>query len=180
LNSDGTNWWAPNLAGLHAMLGSAGFEPYQTILAGGRACVHSRRVERPWDREWADAIKFGELPPDHPLASLLEDAGAVHEQTTATGSAPGDGDTADESAVPGERSSHAEQLLSRLLAQALAAQSQQALHLQQLLARCRAENADLAARAHWLEEQSRAARQALAAVERGRVLRILRWLRRAK
>jgi BMFP domain-containing protein YqiC len=54
------------------------------------------------------------------------------------------------------------------------------LHAQQELAACRARIADLEARSQWLEGQSSDARRALAAVENGRVLRILRRLSRAR
>jgi conjugal transfer/entry exclusion protein len=75
---------------------------------------------------------------------------------------------------------HADQVLSQLLAQALTTQSQQMLQLQQVLAQRDARIADLEARAGWLEEQSREARRALAAVENGRVMRLLRRFRRSR
>ncbi|MBK9714136.1 MAG: class I SAM-dependent methyltransferase [Kouleothrix sp.] len=54
----------------------------------------------------------------------------------------------------------------------------QAEDLRRRLAQREAQLADLEARAGWLEEQSRAARRALAAVEQGRAMRLLRWLTR--
>jgi FkbM family methyltransferase len=62
--------------------------------------------------------------------------------------------------------------------QALAFSSQNELivHLQQMLHQRDQHIADLEARARWLNEQSQAAHKALAAVENGRLMRILRWL----
>ena len=41
------NWWGPNLAGLEAMVRSAGFEVERSRLVGGRGLVVGRRVEDP-------------------------------------------------------------------------------------------------------------------------------------
>jgi tRNA (mo5U34)-methyltransferase len=164
LNQDSTSWWSPNVAALQAMLRSVGLDPYQTIPNGTRAYVHCLRHEQPALEEWADTSLLGASQAPQPAQSAAKNGAAE----------------------PGERlaarqaNTQSDQGITHLLAQALAAQSQQALHLQQLLAQSRTENADLVARAHWLEEQSRAARQALAAVEQGRVLRILRRLSRAR
>jgi tRNA (mo5U34)-methyltransferase len=87
-NDDGSNWWAPNLAGLHAMLRSSGFLPEQTSSAGDRACVHCRRVEQPRLYEWADTLKFDSLPPDHPAARLLEQAGVLEAYAVGEGETP--------------------------------------------------------------------------------------------
>ncbi len=54
-----------------------------------------------------------------------------------------------------------------------------AKQLRLLLAQRDAEIADLKRRAAWLEQQARDARRMLAAVENGRVMRILRWLTRS-
>jgi tRNA (mo5U34)-methyltransferase len=45
LSGDGSNWWGPNLAGLRAMVESAGFETVRARLHGGRGLVVARRVE---------------------------------------------------------------------------------------------------------------------------------------
>lgn len=58
----------------------------------------------------------------------------------------------------------------------LAVQQQQLLEQQRMLAQRDAQIADLEQRARWLEGQAQMARNSLAAVERGRVLRLLRWL----
>lgn len=50
--------------------------------------------------------------------------------------------------------------------------------LRRRLAQREAQLADMEARAAWLEEQSRAARRELAAVQNGRAMRLLRWLTR--
>jgi tRNA (mo5U34)-methyltransferase len=41
------NWWGPNLAGLEAMVRSAGFEVERSRLVGGRGLVVGRRVDDP-------------------------------------------------------------------------------------------------------------------------------------
>jgi hypothetical protein len=66
------------------------------------------------------------------------------------------------------------------LNQTIAAQNQQIALLHQMLAQRDAQVADLAARAGWLEQQSADARRALAAVEGGRVVRLLNWLSRLR
>jgi tRNA (mo5U34)-methyltransferase len=159
LNHDTTSWWAPNLAGLHAMLRSVGFEPYETIPNGQRAYVHSAQIVRPVLEEWADT------------AHLLDSQAEPHAAAGNGASGP---------VMPGQQTSHTEQVLAKLLAEALAAQSQLNLQLQQTLALRDAQIADLEARSRWLEGQSSDARRALAAVENGRALRLLRWLSRAK
>jgi hypothetical protein len=64
------------------------------------------------------------------------------------------------------------------LAQSVKAQSYLNLHLQQTVAQRDMHIADLEARSRWLEEQAHEARRALAAVENGRVLRLVRLLTR--
>jgi tRNA (mo5U34)-methyltransferase len=160
LNQDSTSWWSPNIAALQAMLRSVGFDPYQTIPNGARAYVHCLRREQPVLEEWADTALLGASQASQPMPHAAENGAALSGAALAQ-------------SQPSARSDGG---VAQLLAQALAAQSQQALQLQQLLALRDAQIADLAARASWLEEQSRDARQALAAVENGRVMRILRWL----
>ena len=43
LNGDPSNWWAPNLVALEAMLRTSGIEPVRVIEDGVRACVHCVR-----------------------------------------------------------------------------------------------------------------------------------------
>jgi SAM-dependent methyltransferase len=64
--------------------------------------------------------------------------------------------------------------------QALAALAHTVAAQHQALAAREAQIADLEARAHWLDGQARAAREALAAVERGRILRLLGWAQRRR
>lgn len=64
------------------------------------------------------------------------------------------------------------------LSRATLAQLRRIAELEASLAQREAQVADLEARARWLEAQAGAARAALEAVERGRVLRLLRWLGR--
>lgn len=45
LGGNFTNWWGPNLAGLEAMVRSAGFEVERSRLVGGRGLVVGRKVE---------------------------------------------------------------------------------------------------------------------------------------
>ncbi len=45
LGGTATNWWAPNLVGLKAMIESAGFAVERAILLGGRGIVVGRKVE---------------------------------------------------------------------------------------------------------------------------------------
>lgn len=66
------------------------------------------------------------------------------------------------------------------LANQARAAAEPADELRRQVAQRDAQIADLTARAAWLEEQSRAARRALAAAENGRVMRVLRWLTRAR
>ncbi len=61
------------------------------------------------------------------------------------------------------------------LTHTIAVQSQTIQTLQQILTQREAQIHDLEQRTRWLEEQSCAARQALAAVEQGRVMRLMRW-----
>jgi phage replication-related protein YjqB (UPF0714/DUF867 family) len=70
-------------------------------------------------------------------------------------------------------------ILDDVQAQTLSSQNELIVHLQQMLHQRDQHIADLEARAHWLSEQSQAARKALAAVENGRLMRILRWLTKA-
>jgi hypothetical protein len=42
LNADSSNWWAPNLAGLRAMLAAAGFAEVTVKQGPPRAIVHAR------------------------------------------------------------------------------------------------------------------------------------------
>jgi uncharacterized protein YlxW (UPF0749 family) len=58
----------------------------------------------------------------------------------------------------------------------LAADAQAGQELRQELARRNQQLADLEQRARWYEAQAHEARRQLAAIENGRVLRILRWL----
>jgi hypothetical protein len=67
---------------------------------------------------------------------------------------------------------------SNALAQMLAPQHQHTQYLEQALNQRDAQIADLERRARWLEQQSWEARRALAAVENGRVMRLLRWMSR--
>jgi tRNA (mo5U34)-methyltransferase len=199
LNNDHTNWWSPNLAGLHGMLRSSGFIPHQTIPAGARTCVHCLRVDQPEAREWVDTARNNRLRPDDPVAQVLQKSGMIDMQAILAGSPQEDRGAVHPPAGPvqhlaephqaagapvvpvqGERSAHLDQPLSELLAQALAAQGQQTLYFQQMLVQRDSQVAELEARAGWLEGQAREARRALAAVENGRVMRILRWLSRAK
>jgi hypothetical protein len=62
--------------------------------------------------------------------------------------------------------------------QTIALQSQTIAILQQEVARRDAQINDLEQRASWLEEQYRKAHQNLAAVEQGRVIRLLNWIQR--
>lgn len=62
------------------------------------------------------------------------------------------------------------------LTQTIAAQQQAIQALQQALAWREAQLHDLEQRCRWLEEQAQSTRRALAAVENGRVLRLLRWI----
>lgn len=64
------------------------------------------------------------------------------------------------------------------LAGATAAQLREITRLRAEVEQRAAQVADLERRAGWLEQQARDARNALAAVERGRVMRLLRWLHR--
>ncbi|HET7478274.1 MAG TPA: methyltransferase domain-containing protein [Rubrobacteraceae bacterium] len=45
LGGNQTNWWGPNLAGLEAMVRSAGFEVQRSRLVGGRGLVVGKKVE---------------------------------------------------------------------------------------------------------------------------------------
>jgi tRNA (mo5U34)-methyltransferase len=45
LGGNFTNWWGPNLAGLRAMVESAGFETVRSRLIGSRGLVVARKVE---------------------------------------------------------------------------------------------------------------------------------------
>lgn len=62
------------------------------------------------------------------------------------------------------------------LVAALHSQTQTTQHLQQALAAQQARADDLERRASWLAEQAATAQRTLAAVENGRLLRLLRWL----
>ncbi len=64
------------------------------------------------------------------------------------------------------------------LTQTIAAHTQTIQMLQQTLTQREAQVYDLEQRARWLEEQAVASRRALAAVEQGRVMRLMRWLSR--
>jgi tRNA (mo5U34)-methyltransferase len=161
LNHDSTNWWSPNLAALHGMLRSVGFEPYQTIPNNQRAYVHCTRAERPVLLEWADTRYLSAPARPQPAA----EHGAADAQPVPAQS---------------QQRTQLEQASVELLTQALAAQNQQTIQLQHALAQRDARIADLEARARWLDEQSHAARQALEAVAHGRVMRLLRWLSRAQ
>lgn len=66
----------------------------------------------------------------------------------------------------------------RPLSQVTARQLRRIAELEAALAQREAQVADLEARAAWLEGQARAARGALEAVERGRLMCLLRWVRR--
>jgi tRNA (mo5U34)-methyltransferase len=110
LNHDTTSWWAPNLAGLHAMLRSVGFEPYETIPNGQRAYTHSARSAPPVLEEWADTAHLVE---PQPVDTQSRAVAAPPPARTNAASGP---------AVPGQQPSHAEQVLTKLLAEALAAQ----------------------------------------------------------
>jgi tRNA (mo5U34)-methyltransferase len=163
LNGDVTNWWSPNIMALHGMLQSTGFVPQQTISVVGRACVHCSRVEPPAKAGWLGMI--AQASADRAANGTLEgNPSAV--STATTSSAP--------------QAAFSEHVLAQSLGQVVVMQSQQNQHLHQILAQRDARIADLEKRAHWLAEQSRAARHALAAVEQGRVLRLLRWLSRMK
>jgi tRNA (mo5U34)-methyltransferase len=164
-SKDWSTWWSPNIAGLHAMLRSVGFEPYQTISDGVRAFIHCLRVEQPEmaTLEWADTGAIGN--PQVPLA------------------APS---AADLAATHAPRTQQADQPSLQLLAETLRIQAERQRNqelrewqMRQQIDQQRAHIADLEARARWLEQQSREARRALVAVENGRVMRILRWLSRS-
>ena len=58
------------------------------------------------------------------------------------------------------------------------AASERMAELERALAQRDAQVADLEARAAWLEDQAHAARRELAAVQNGRLMRLLRWLSR--
>jgi 2-polyprenyl-3-methyl-5-hydroxy-6-metoxy-1,4-benzoquinol methylase len=55
LNGDPSNWWAPNLAALDAMLKTSGFEPVLIIEDGVRACVHC--IPSAGAQPWASSQK---------------------------------------------------------------------------------------------------------------------------
>jgi tRNA (mo5U34)-methyltransferase len=158
---DWSTWWSPNIAALHAMLRSVGFEPYQTISNGVRAFVHCLRVEQPAmaTLEWADTASVGN--PQVPLATLP---------------AAGDGAVMRTAVAREPQTEQVDKTSLRLLTEVLRMQTERMLHLQRTLDQREAHVADLEARARWLEEQSREARRALAAVANGRVMRILRRL----
>jgi tRNA (mo5U34)-methyltransferase len=198
-NNDMTNWWAPNLVGLHAMLASVGFTPQETLMFGDRACVHCERSDPPPTYEWADSLKISDSRPINRASQLpIVPSDAKEPETVANhqvvGGNAGDHSlalvqsasnsntepTTHVSASPADQSSHSERFLSQTLAQALSVQGQQNLQLQRELSRYGAQIADLEERSRWLEQQSRDARRALEAVENGRVMRLLRWLSRTK
>jgi tRNA (mo5U34)-methyltransferase len=158
---DWSTWWSPNIAALHAMLRSVGFEPYQTISNGVRAFVHCLRVEQPAmaTLEWADTASVGN--PQVPLAALPA-AGDGAMMRTAVSREP--------------QTEQVDKPSLRLLTEVLRMQTEQMLHLQRTLDQREAQVIDLETRARWLEEQSREARRALSAVVNGRVMRILRRL----
>jgi hypothetical protein len=64
------------------------------------------------------------------------------------------------------------------LSRATLAQLRRIAELEAAVAQREAQVVDLEARARWLEAQAGEARRALEAVERGRLLRLLRWLGR--
>jgi len=162
LNRDSTSWWSPNVAALQSMLHSVGFEPYHTIIYDGeRACIHCLRVEAPVLLEWANTASVG-----NPLVQSA--APSDEAQSSQAGDQPGMVER-----LPASREGSP---ISDAAAEALRRQGQQVSELQRALAQREARIVDLEARARWLDEQSRAARRALAAVENGRMLRILRWL----
>jgi tRNA (mo5U34)-methyltransferase len=163
LNGDITNWWSPNILALHGMLRSTGFVPQQTIPAFGRVCVHCIRVEPPTTEGW--------------LAHIVD----VSSERRADRDMSGNGSVDAPAIAPqNQQGPYSQYVLAQSLADVILTQSQQNLHLQQVVEQREARIADLEARAGWLEEQSREARRALVAVEQGRVLRLLRWLSRAK
>lgn len=45
LGGNPSNWWGPNLAGLKAMISSAGFEVESAKLIGSRGLIRGRKVE---------------------------------------------------------------------------------------------------------------------------------------
>jgi tRNA (mo5U34)-methyltransferase len=158
LNGDPTNWWSPNLLALDGMLQSTGFISQQTIVDGGRVCIHCTVAEQSWAAAWipTNAVTDGH----EPVYRLLEAGGTSLDRTT-TDTNP----TALQTTVDS-------------LAQSVKAQSYLNLHLQQTVAQRDMHIADLEARSRWLEEQAHEARRALAAVENGRVLRLVRLLTR--
>jgi tRNA (mo5U34)-methyltransferase len=160
LNRDTTSWWSPNLVALHSMLRSVGFEPYQTIIHGPRACIHCLRVESPQAEEWANTRFIGNPLVQQPDASVPGPNGATVQASA-------------DHHQPARAADHAS---LELLAQTMRMQSEQTLQLQRALADRDARIADLETRARQLEDQAREARRVLAAVENGRLLRIMRWL----
>jgi tRNA (mo5U34)-methyltransferase len=164
LNGDATNWWSPNIIALHGMLRSTGFVPLETAAIDSRACVHCLRVEAPEILEWVDTARFAPPKPGQhvPESIALAPPDSALAETPAVATPPAD------PAVP------------RLLAEALATQSRHVIDLQQRLDQRDARIADIEGRSRWLEEQARASQRALAAVENGRVMRLLRWLARAR
>ncbi|HET9223859.1 MAG TPA: DUF1698 domain-containing protein [Roseiflexaceae bacterium] len=163
LNGDITNWWSPNIVALHGMLQSTGFVPQQTIAIAGRACVHCSRVEPPTKAGWLGLS--AQASTDQAANETLEGNGSIVSRAITSSTS---------------QAAFSEHILAHSLGQVVVMQSQQNQHLHEILAERDARIVDLERRAHWLAEQSRAARHALAAVEQGRVLRLLRWLSRAK
>jgi hypothetical protein len=109
--------------------------------------------------EWADTASVGN--PQVPLAAL---------------SAAGDGAVMRRAVSRAPQTEQVDKAPLRLLTEVLRMQTERMLYLQRTLDQREAQVADLDARAGWLEEQSREARRALAAVANGRVMRILRRL----
>ncbi len=70
---------------------------------------------------------------------------------------------------------HPQSTIVQCLTETIAAQSGTIQILQQMLTQREAQIHDLEQRTRWLEEQSRSVRQALVAVEQGRVMRLIRW-----
>jgi tRNA (mo5U34)-methyltransferase len=71
LSGDGSNWWGPNLAGLKAMVESAGFEVLRSRLVGNRGLVVGRKIEneetlyfREVDRKVVDGVETREHDTD--------------------------------------------------------------------------------------------------------------------
>lgn len=156
-NGDESNWWGPNLLALLDMLRCVGFLAHETITETDRVCVHCTRSEQAILREWSWDNSDSAFPPP---PRETEDS----EQRV------GDVDRGRDGAAEREAA----------LTHALTYQTEQNRQLQRLLAESKARIADLEARVGWLDGQARAARHALAAVEQGRVLRLLRWLTGAK